>query len=203
MASASVRDAEAGGEAVARTVETMRTIAERVSIIEEIAYQTNLLALNAAIEAARAGTYGRGFAVVATEVRKLAERSQTAAKEIAQLSATSVEIADRSGSLLAALVPSIRDTTSLVRQVAAASQEQADGVTRMSDTMSQVDRVTQQNAPASEELAATATNVSEQAARLQEIVGYFQFEAAARPSFAAHATAPEPVAEQPRLAVHR
>jgi methyl-accepting chemotaxis protein len=197
MASASARDAEAGGDAVARTVETMRTIAERVSIVEEIAYQTNLLALNAAIEAARAGAHGRGFAVVATEVRRLAERSQNAAKEIAQLSTTSVEVAERSGSLLAALVPAIRSTAALVREVAAASQEQAHGVVRMSEAMSQVDRVTRQNAPASEELAATAEHVSEQAARLQEIVAYFQFDAAA------HAAQPLPAPGHRRLTASR
>ncbi len=179
MAAGSARDAEAGGEAVAKTVETMRNIAERTSIIEEIAYQTNLLALNAAIEAARAGTHGRGFAVVAAEVRKLAERSQSAAKEIAQLASTSVDVAERSGKLLAALVPSIRDTASLVQEVAAASQDQAQGVARMSEAMERVDRVTQQNAPASEELAATAAHLSEQAARLQEIVRYFRIQAAA------------------------
>jgi methyl-accepting chemotaxis protein len=180
MAVASARDAEAGGAAVAKTVETMRAIAERTSIIEEIAYQTNLLALNAAIEAARAGAHGRGFAVVASEVRKLAERSQSAAKEIGQLASTSVEVAERSGQLLAALVPSIRDTAALVREVAAASHEQAQGVERMSEAMSGVDRVTQQNAPAAEELAATAEHVSQQAARLQETVRYFRFEDGAR-----------------------
>ncbi len=175
MAVGSARDAEAGGEAVAKTVETMRAIAERTTIVEEIAYQTNLLALNAAIEAARAGAHGRGFAVVAAEVRKLAERSQVAAKEIAQLAGTSVQVAERSGEALAKLVPSIRDTTSLVREVAAASQDQAQGVAQMADAMQRVDRVTQQNAPAAEELAATAAHVSEQAARLQEIVRWFQF----------------------------
>ncbi len=201
MATASARDAEAGGEAVTRTVATMRSIAERTSIIEEIAYQTNLLALNAAIEAARAGTQGRGFAVVAAEVRKLAERSQGAAKEIAQLSSESVAVAERSGALLAALVPSIRNTAALVREVAAASQEQASGVAQMSEAMSQVDRVTQQNAPASEELAATATQVAEQAARLQEIVRYFRFDSAApgRPT-----AAPQPLApSRPRLVASR
>ncbi|HEX9240932.1 MAG TPA: methyl-accepting chemotaxis protein [Anaeromyxobacter sp.] len=177
MATGSARDAEAGGEAVAKTVETMRAIAERTSVVEEIAYQTNLLALNAAIEAARAGAHGRGFAVVASEVRKLAERSQAAAKEIGGLAETSVEIAERSGELLAKLVPSIRDTTTLVREVAAASQDQAEGVAQMADAMARVDQVTQQNAPAAEELAATAAHVSDQAARLQELVRWFQLAA--------------------------
>jgi methyl-accepting chemotaxis protein len=180
MAVGSARDAEAGGAAVSKTVETMRAIAERTSIIEEIAYQTNLLALNAAIEAARAGAHGRGFAVVASEVRKLAERSQSAAKEIVELASTSVQVAERSGTLLAALVPSIRDTATLVREVAAASSEQAQGVEQMSRAMSRVDGVTQQNAPAAEELAATAEHVSQQATRLQEIVRYFRFEGGER-----------------------
>jgi methyl-accepting chemotaxis protein len=201
MASGSARDAEAGGEAVSRTVETMRRIAERISIVEEIAYQTNLLALNAAIEAARAGVHGRGFAVVASEVRKLAERSQVAAKEIAQLAGTSVDVAERSGSLLAALVPSIRNTAALVREVAAASQEQATGVAQMSDAMAQMDRVTQQNAPAAEELAATATQVSEQAARLQEIVRYFRFDTTdtSRPEGLAGASPTPQPRPRPRL----
>src|SRR5512142_1985478 len=115
MASASARDGEESGKAVARTVAAMKSIAGKVSIIEEIAYQTNLLALNAAIEAARAGQYGKGFAVVAAEVRKLAERSQVAAKEISSLAKSSVSVAERSGVLLADLVPSIQKTTALVQ----------------------------------------------------------------------------------------
>src|SRR5215468_9745083 len=100
----------------------MKSIAEKISIIEELAYQTNLLALNAAIEAARAGEHGKGFAVVATEVRRLAETSQGAAKEISDLATSSLALAERTGGLLAALVPSIRQTAELVQQVTAASQ---------------------------------------------------------------------------------
>ena len=203
MAVGSARDAEAGGEAVSNTVETMRAIADRTSIVEEIAYQTNLLALNAAIEAARAGAHGRGFAVVAAEVRKLAERSQQAAKEIAQLASTSVAVAERSGKLLAALVPSIRDTTTLVREVAAASQDQAQGASQMADAMERVDQVTQQNAPAAEELAATASHLSEQAARLQEIVRWFQFQAGPQGGAANLAPARDGHAEVRRLASGR
>src|SRR6185503_19946461 len=122
---------------VRETVASMKAIAERTSIIEEIAYQTNLLALNAAIEAARAGEHGKGFAVVATEVRKLAERSQAAAKEISGLSSSSVKLAERSGQLLDDLVPSIRKTADLVQEVTATSSEQASGVAQINQAMGQ------------------------------------------------------------------
>src|SRR5262249_15525324 len=156
LASRGARDAEDSGRTVKDTVVAMRNIAEKVSIIEEIAYQTNLLALNAAIEAARAGEHGKGFAVVATEVRKLAERSQTAAKEIGGLAGTSVKVAERSGQQLDELVPSIRKTADLVQEVAAASAEQSAGVAQINKAMAQVDQVTQRNASAAEELASTA-----------------------------------------------
>ncbi|MFY0583901.1 methyl-accepting chemotaxis protein [Cystobacter fuscus] len=176
MAVKGARDAEESGQVVKKTVEAMTSIAEKVSIIEEIAYQTNLLALNAAIEAARAGAHGKGFAVVATEVRKLAERSRTAAKEISELATSSVKVATRSGHLLEELVPSIRKTADLVQEVVAASNEQADGVVQMNKAMQHVDQVTQRNASASEELATTAEELSAQAEVLTQMVSYFRVE---------------------------
>ncbi|WNG24240.1 HAMP domain-containing protein [Cystobacter fuscus] len=173
MALQGARDADESGKAVKETVEAMNSIAEKISIIEEISYQTNLLALNAAIEAARAGAHGKGFAVVATEVRKLAERSQTAAREISGLASSSVKVASRSGQLLSELVPSIRKTADLVQEVVAASAEQATGVTQMNKAMLHVDQVTQRNASASEELASTAEELSAQAEALQQLVSFF------------------------------
>ncbi len=163
MALQGARDAEEGAASVKETMLAMQAIAEKVSIVEEIAYQTNLLALNAAIEAARAGEHGRGFAVVATEVRKLAERSQAAAKEIGGLATSSVRLAERSEALLEQLVPSIRKTTDLVQEVAAASAEQSAGVSQINRALAQVDHVTQRNASSAEELSSTAEEMASQA----------------------------------------
>jgi methyl-accepting chemotaxis protein len=176
MAHKGAKDSEESGKAVAETMEAMKDIAGKISIIEEIAYQTNLLALNAAIEAARAGEHGKGFAVVATEVRKLAERSQTAAKEIGGTAANSVKLADRAGQLLAELVPSIKKTADLVQEVAAASKEQSGGVGQINKAMSQVDQVTQRNASGAEELSGTAEEMSSQAETLQEVVSFFRID---------------------------
>jgi len=167
------REAEEGGKAVQETVGAMHKIADRVTIIEEIARQTNLLALNAAIEAARAGDHGRGFSVVASEVRKLSERSQSAAKEIGELATSSVRIAERSGVLLAELLPSIRKTAELVEEVAAGSNEQATGVQQINRAMSQVDQVTERSATAAEQLASTAEEMTAQAYALRDLVSVF------------------------------
>jgi methyl-accepting chemotaxis protein len=174
MALKGARDAEDSGKAVDETVRAMKAIAEKVSIIEEIAYQTNLLALNAAIEAARAGDHGRGFAVVASEVRKLAERSQSAAKEIGSLTVSSVTLAERTGHALGELVPAIRSTAELVQEVAVASREQAAGVSQINRAVSQVDEVTQRNAVAAEELASTAESLATQAESLRRLMGFFR-----------------------------
>ncbi|HMA28908.1 MAG TPA: methyl-accepting chemotaxis protein [Thermoanaerobaculia bacterium] len=177
MALKGARDAEASEKAVKETATAMNDIARKVSIVEEIAYQTNLLALNAAIEAARAGEHGKGFAVVAGEVRKLAERSQAAAKEISSLAASSVKLAETAGSLLGQLTPAIRKTANLVQEVTAASNEQASGVTQITRAMGQVEQVTQRNASASEELASTAEEVSSQAEALKQTMAFFHIDA--------------------------
>ena len=174
VASRGASDAEESGKAVKETVSAMRSITEKINIIDEIAYQTNLLALNAAIEAARAGEHGKGFAVVATEVRKLAERSQAAAREISTLATESVTVAEHSGVLLDQLVPSISKTADLVEEVAAASREQSSGVSQMNKAMMQVDQVTQKNAASAEELSSTAEELASQAESLRDLTSYFK-----------------------------
>ncbi|MGN8343137.1 methyl-accepting chemotaxis protein [Pseudomonas sp. SMV71] len=173
MASKAAKEATDGGESVQQTVVAMKKIAQRISIIDDIAYQTNLLALNAAIEAARAGEHGKGFAVVAAEVRKLAERSQVAAQEIGELSSSSVDMAEKAGHLLDEMVPSINKTSDLVQEISAASEEQAAGVAQINTAMTQLNQVTQQNASSSEELAATAEEMSSQAEQLQQAMSFF------------------------------
>jgi len=163
-----------GSKAVNETVISMKTIAEKVSIISEIAFQTNILALNAAVEAARAGEHGKGFAVVAAEVRKLAERSQIAAKEIGALTKSSVEIAEKTGTLFVEIVPSIQNTAKLVQEITASSAEQSNGANQISSAIEQLNQVAQQNAAASEELATSAEEMTSQAEQLQDIVSYFK-----------------------------
>ncbi len=166
-----------GGKAVEETVKAMRSIAQKIGIIEEISYQTNLLALNAAIEAARASEHGRGFAVVAEEVRQLAERSQVSAKEIRNLAGNSVAVAEQAGGFLAEMLPEIRKTANLVREIAAANSEQTTSIGQINQTMVQLDHITQQNASAAEELASSSEEMSAQAQNLRDMMRYFKIKA--------------------------
>jgi methyl-accepting chemotaxis protein len=182
IATKAAEDALAGGEAVSQTVRAMKEIAEKISIIDEISRKTDLLALNAAVEAARAGEHGKGFAVVASEVRKLAERSQTAAAEISRLTKDGVQRADGAGQLLTRLVPDIRKTAELVREIAAASAEQGSGATQVSKAMQQLDQVIQQNASASEEMSTGSDALSGQAEALQSAISFFKLGRTQEPS---------------------
>jgi len=173
IAQSSADNAEKGGEAVEQTVNAMRDIADKISIVEDIARQTNLLALNAAIEAARAGEHGKGFAVVAAEVRKLAERSGVAAAEISELSSGSVQIAEAAGSTFSKMLPEIRKTASLVQEIAASSKEQNAGADSVNRAIHQLDLVIQQIASAAEEMSATSEELSGQATHLQESMAFF------------------------------
>jgi methyl-accepting chemotaxis protein len=182
-------DAKDGGIAVGQTVEAMKQIAGKISIIEEISRQTNLLALNAAIEAARAGEHGKGFAVVASEVRKLAERSQRAAGEITALSASSVSVAEHAGELLGRILPDVQKTAELVQEISAASREQDSGVAQINTAVQQLDQVIQQNAGSAEETTTTTIELAQQAEKMREAIAFFrvdvqgrEWQAATRPA---------------------
>ncbi|MBZ6383171.1 methyl-accepting chemotaxis protein [Sphingomonas sanguinis] len=180
IARQSSQDAEISGQAVQKAVIAMRTIAEKIGIVQEIARQTDLLALNAAVEAARAGEHGRGFAVVAAEVRKLAERSQSAAAEISGMSSDTVGAATQAGDMLVKLVPDIRRTAELVAEISAACREQDIGAVQINEAIQQLDKVTQQNASASEQISSTSEELASQAEELQESIAYFRVDRGAR-----------------------
>ncbi len=165
--------ARESGEAVIETVKAIHDIVKKVAIIEEIARQTHMLSLNATIEAAKARDYGKGFGVVASEVRALAERSQSAAVEINQRAGNTITLAERAGTMLAKLVPAIQQTATLVQEIAAASNEQNAGANQINRAIQQLDTVIQQNAASSEEIAATSEEFSTQAEQLRNAIAFF------------------------------
>ncbi|MEY3218799.1 MAG: hypothetical protein RIT27_156 [Pseudomonadota bacterium] len=176
IATESAQRADEGGKAVDDTVNAMQQIANKVRIVEEVAYKTNLLALNAAIEAARAGEHGSGFAVVAEEVRTLAEHTQIAAREILQLVTNGLQVAEKAGKLLKDIVPIAKNTAQLVEGITYSSDEQSAGVQQINSTMSNLDSVTQHTAAASEMLAATAEIMNDEANKLQQLMQFFKLQ---------------------------
>ncbi len=174
LALTSVQGIRQGNESTENAASGMRDIAEKISIISEIASQTNLLALNAAVEAARAGEHGKGFAVVAAEVRKLAERSNIAAEEINKLSGSGLQISEKAGEVLKKVVPDIEKTATMIQEITAASSEQSNGAEQINNALSQLNQITQQNASASEELASSSEELSAQAEQLKDMISFFK-----------------------------
>lgn len=160
--------------AAKESLQSIKQISDKISIVNDIAFQTNILALNAAVEAARAGEHGKGFAVVAAEVRKLAERSKVAADEIVKLSKHSVKVTEDAGTLMVKIIPEVEKTSHLVQEIASASMEQNSGAEQVNNAIQQLNHVTQQNAAASEELSTSAEELASQAEQLKDLVTYFR-----------------------------
>ena len=212
LAAGARQAAEKGGDVVSRAVQAMgainsssNKIAEIISVIDEIAFQTNLLALNASVEAARAGEQGRGFAVVATEVRNLAGRSATAAKEIKALIQDSVkkvkagaDLVNESGETLDEIVNGVKKVGDIISEIAAASQEQSAGIDQVNQAVSSMDEVTQQNAALAEQTSAASASMSDKARDMDELMSFFKVAKAAGPS--SPKQAPTPVAPATKVA---
>ena len=205
LAASARQSAEKGGEVVNRTVQAMQEInqasskiAEIIGVIDEIAFQTNLLALNASVEAARAGEQGRGFAVVATEVRNLAGRSATAAKEIKELIQdseakvkTGAELVNESGETLDEIVTGVKKVGDIISEIAAASQEQSAGIEQVNQAVTSMDEVTQQNAALAEQTSAAAASLTEKAREMDQMMDFFKVtQGRARPQAPKAAPAP-------------
>ncbi|POZ64052.1 methyl-accepting chemotaxis protein [Chromobacterium alticapitis] len=174
IASKSATSATESGKAVGDMVHAMKEIASRITMINDIANKTDLLAINAAIEAARAGEHGKGFATVAVEVRKLAERSQVAAREIGELAGRSVSVAEKAGVLLQEMLPGIDQTASLVQEISAASREQRTGIDQINTAVTQISTGMQTSASSAEELSSTSEELSSAAMQLQELMQQFK-----------------------------
>ena len=174
IATQSAQQAIDSGKAVDEAMKAMKTIADKITIIQEIARQTDLLALNAAVEAARAGQHGKGFAVVASEVRKLAERSQQAAGEINALSGKTVEVSQKAGEMLQVLVPNIQRTADLVQEISTAMREQNTGADQINQAIRQLDSVIQSNAASATEAASVSEELAAQSESLHEVIGFFE-----------------------------
>ncbi len=199
IATQSAEQAQRSGDAVKRAVGAMRTIADKIFIVQEIARQTDLLALNAAVEAARAGEHGKGFAVVAAEVRKLAERSQEAAAEISTLSTETVEVSDEAGKMLEALVPDIQRTSDLVEEISASTREQNIGSEQINEAIRDLDRVIQQNAAAASQAAQTADVLADHSHELKCAIEHFQIERAPQKSTVAQTPVDAPLRETKKI----
>lgn len=165
-----------GSEIILSSVESMEKIADKISIISDIAFQTNILALNASVEAARAGEYGKGFGVVATEVGKLADKTKAAASEINEISKASVEIAGKTKVLMTKLVPDIQNSSMLVQEISAASKEQRDAADQINNAIQILNDVSQQNAASAEEMATNSEELSRQAEQLVNVIAHFKID---------------------------